>query len=134
MYQAQDQNDEARFVIEEILRIQREQRGRADIAVLYRTNYQSRVLEEELLRNGLPYKLVGGFRFYERKEVKDILSYMRTFYNLKDDLSLSRIINTPTRKMGSKSVETLYNIAKRCHLSVMQMIVGAYVLTNETED
>ena len=133
MYQAQDQNDEAKFVIDEIKKIQRDKGMSSEIAVLYRTNYQSRVIEEELLSGGLPYKLVGGFRFYERKEVKDILSYMRAIYNLKDDLSFTRIINTPARKIGPKSVENIFNLSKQCGISVMNMIVGAYAISNSIE-
>jgi len=131
MYQAKDQNDEAKFVSDEILKLQRNGVGLSNIAVLYRTNYQSRVIEEGMLKNGLPYKLVGGFRFYERKEIKDILSYMKVFYNLKDELSFNRIINTPTRKMGPKSVGDIHNLAKKCKLPIMKMLIGAYILTND---
>ena len=131
MFQAQDQNDEAKFVSDEILRLQRQGVKLTDIAVLYRTNYQSRVIEEEMLRNGLPYKLVGGFRFYDRKEIKDILSYMRVVYNLKDELSFNRIVNTPTRKMGPKSVGYIHSLAKECRLPIMKMLIGAYMLTND---
>ncbi len=131
MYQAQDQNDEAKFVVDEVLKLQRQGISLVNMAVLYRTNYQSRVIEEEMLRNGLPYKLVGGFRFYDRKEIKDILSYMRVLYNLKDDLSFNRIVNTPIRKVGPKSVGEIHNLAKRCNLSIMKMLIGAYMLTND---
>jgi DNA helicase-2/ATP-dependent DNA helicase PcrA len=131
MFQAQDQNDEAKFVSDEILRLQRQGIKLTDIAVLYRTNYQSRVIEEEMLRNGLPYKLVGGFRFYDRKEIKDILSYMRVIYNLKDELSFNRIVNTPTRKMGPKSVGDIHSLSKECGLPIMKMLIGAYMLTND---
>ncbi|KKP56126.1 MAG: ATP-dependent DNA helicase PcrA, partial [candidate division WS6 bacterium GW2011_GWF2_33_92] len=93
VYQANDQNDEAIYVVDEIGKLKRQAVPLVDIAVLYRTNYQSRAIEEAMLKAGLPYKLVGGFRFYERKEIKDILSYMRFLYNLKDDLSISRILN-----------------------------------------
>ena len=134
MYQAEDQNDESKFVSEEILKLQRKGVGLSNIAVLYRTNYQSRVIEEGMLKNGLPYKLVGGFRFYERKEIKDILSYMKAFYNLKDGLSFNRIINTPTRKMGPKSVGEIHELAKKCKLPVMKMLIGAYILTNDISD
>jgi len=130
MYQAEDQDDEAKFVTEEILKLRREKINLTNIAVLYRTNYQSRVVEEEMLRNGLPYKLVGGFRFYERKEIKDILSYMRVMHNLKDDLSFNRIVNTPARKVGPKSVGELHDLAKECNLSVMEMLLGSYILQN----
>jgi len=134
MYQAEDQNDESKFVSDEILKLQRKGVGLSNIAVLYRTNYQSRVIEEGMLKNGLPYKLVGGFRFYERKEIKDILSYMKAFYNLKDGLSFNRIINTPTRKMGPKSVGEIHKLAKKCNLPAMKMLIGAYILTNNISD
>jgi len=134
MYQAEDQNDESKFVSDEILKLQRKGIQLSNIAVLYRTNYQSRVIEEGMLKNGLPYKLVGGFRFYERKEIKDILSYMKAFNNLRDGLSFNRIINTPTRKMGPKSVGEIHKLAKECNLPAMKMLIGAYVLTNDIPD
>jgi DNA helicase-2/ATP-dependent DNA helicase PcrA len=130
MYQAEDQNDEAKFVVDEVLKLQKQKVKLTDIAVLYRTNYQSRVLEEEMLRNGLPYKLVGGFRFYERKEIKDILSYVRIIHNLKDDLSFNRIVNVPSRKVGPKSVGELHSLAKGCNLPVMKILLGAYMIQN----
>ncbi len=77
VYQALDQEDEAQYLIDEIERMRRYKIRLSDIAILYRTNYQSRAIEEALLKNGVPYRLVGGFRFYERKEIKDILSYLR---------------------------------------------------------
>ncbi len=126
VYQAHDQDDEANYVVDEINRLRRNGNMLTEIAVLYRTNYQSRAIEEAMLKGGLPYKLVGGFRFYERKEIKDILSYMRFLFNLKDDLSLSRILNVPNRKMGSKSVANLHSIAKECGCSVGELIVGMY--------
>ena len=134
MYQAQDQNDEAKFVSDEILRLQRAGKNLTSIAILYRTNYQSRVIEEEMLKNGLPYKLVGGFRFYDRKEIKDILSYMKVIYNLKDTLSFNRIVNTPTRKMGPKSVGEIHSLAKECKLPIMKMLIGTYMLSHDISD
>jgi DNA helicase-2/ATP-dependent DNA helicase PcrA len=83
VYQARDQDDEAQYVVDEINRLRRNGISLVDIAVLYRTNYQSRAIEEAMLKNGIPYKLVGGFRFYDRKEIKDILSYMRFIFILK---------------------------------------------------
>jgi DNA helicase II / ATP-dependent DNA helicase PcrA len=133
IYQAHDQEDEATYVVDEIVRLRREGINLIDIAILYRTNYQSRAIEEVLLKSGLPYKLVGGFRFYERKEIKDILSYMRFLYNLKDDLSITRVINTPPRKVGTKSLAKLNQIAKKCNCSVGELIVGTYILTNSLE-
>ena len=101
-----------------------------DMAVLYRTNYQSRAVEEALLKAGLPYKLVGGFRFYERKEIKDIISYLRFCFNLKDELSVDRIINTPTRKIGLKSLAKLHELAKETGCTLGEFLVGAYISFN----
>lgn len=134
IYQARDQDDEAQYVIDEINTLKSHGKALSDIAVLYRTNYQSRVIEETLLKSGVPYKLVGGFRFYERKEVKDILSYMRFIYNLKDELSLNRILNVPTRKVGPKTVANLYNIARECGCSVGELLVAGYELVNGLEN
>jgi len=108
IYQARDQEEEAEYVVDEIAELQRKDISLSNIAILYRTNYQSRVIEQELLRNGLPYKLVGGFRFYDRQEIKDILGYLRYVVNLKDELSLTRVINTPKRKIGTKSLAVLH--------------------------
>ncbi|MDX9738837.1 MAG: UvrD-helicase domain-containing protein [Candidatus Dojkabacteria bacterium] len=133
VYQSLDQDDEAQYVMDEIENLKRKGEKLSNMAVLYRTNYQSRVIEEALLKRGLPYKLVGGFRFYERKEVKDILSYMRFIHNIKDELSLSRILNTPTRKVGPKSVATLHEIAKSCECSVGELLVATYEIENSIE-
>lgn len=133
VYQAHDQEDEAVYVVDEINKLRRSGNSLTDIAVLYRTNYQSRAIEEAMLKGGLPYKLVGGFRFYERKEIKDILSYMRFLFNLKDDLSISRILNVPVRKMGPKSVAHLHSIAQKCGCSVGELIVGTYEIENSLE-
>ena len=130
VYQAQDQDDEANYVVDEINRLRRNGEPLTDIAVLYRTNYQSRAIEEAMLKGGLPYKLVGGFRFYERKEIKDILSYMRILFNPKDDLSVSRVLNVPNRKMGPKSVATLHGLAQQCNCSVAELLIGTYELEN----
>ncbi len=133
VYQAHDQEDEALYVVDEINRLRRNGNMLTEIAVLYRTNFQSRAIEEAMLKGGLPYKLVGGFRFYERKEIKDILSYMRFLYNPKDDLSMSRVLNVPNRKMGSKSVANLHSIAQSCGCSVGELIVGIYEMENSLE-
>ena len=133
VYQAHDQDDEAIYVVDEINKLRRSGNSLTDIAVLYRTNYQSRAIEEAMLKGGLPYKLVGGFRFYERKEIKDILSYMRFLFNLKDDLSISRILNVPVRKMGTKSVAHLHSIAQKCGCSVGELIVTTYEIENSLE-
>lgn len=83
----------------------------SEISVLYRTNAQSRALEEGFMREGIPYKIVGGVKFYERKEIKDIMAYLRLILNQKDDISFDRIINVPRRKLGQKSIDTISNHA-----------------------
>lgn len=96
--------NEAEWVVNEILFLRREYRL-ADIAVLFRTNAQSRLIEEECLKHRLPYRLVGGLRFYDRKEVRDVLAYLRLIHNPHDALSLQRIINVPRRGVGAKALE-----------------------------
>jgi len=91
-----------------------------DFVVLYRTNAQSRVMEEVFLRYGVPYRIVGGIRFYERKEIKDMLAYLRLILNANDSVSLMRIINVPARKIGSKTIEILQGYALRQGISLFQ--------------
>ena len=90
-------------------------------AVLYRTNGQSRLIEESLIRKNIPYRIYWGVKFYERKEVKDILAYIRLIYNPEDTLSLKRIINIPSRKIGEKSLENLIEIMNREHMNIAQI-------------
>lgn len=99
--------DEASFVVKKILDEIARGRDYKDIAVLYRTNAQSRNMEEHLIRNNVPYKIVGGLRFYSRKEIKDIVAFLRVIHNPKDSVSWARIINVPPRGLGDKSVEKL---------------------------
>ncbi len=99
--------DESLFVAENIVKMHNEKNTYSDIAVLYRTNAQSRNLEEHLIKNNIPYKIVGGLRFYSRKEVKDIIAYLRVVHNPKDASSWERIINVPPRKIGQKSIEII---------------------------
>ena len=130
VYQARDQEEEAEYVVENIRHLRDLMMPLSNVAVLYRTNYQSRAIEEAMLKEGIPYKLVGGFRFYERKEVKDVISYLRFVYNLKDELSLSRILNVPSRKMGPKAVKSLHELAKECTCTIGEFLVGAFVVLN----
>ena len=105
-YVADDEHDEARFVSEEIDKLIDEGGVRAaDVAVFYRTNAQSRVFEEVFIRTGQPYKVVGGVRFYERREVRDALAYLRMLVNPADQVSLRRILNTPKRGIGDRAVD-----------------------------
>jgi DNA helicase-2/ATP-dependent DNA helicase PcrA len=103
-YVADDEHDEARFVSEEIDRLTDEGAARpGDVAIFYRTNAQSRVFEEIFIRHGMPYKVVGGVRFYERREVRDALAYLRMLANPADEISLRRILNTPKRGIGDRA-------------------------------
>ncbi|MDA1060842.1 MAG: UvrD-helicase domain-containing protein [bacterium] len=101
-----------------------------DFVVLYRTNAQSRVVEEAFLKYGIPYRVVGGIRFYSRKEVKDMLAYLRVIQNQNDTVSLLRIINVPSRKIGSRTMELLQSFASRHNLSLF----NAMLLADEIEE
>ena len=104
-FQAVDERDEARFVIEQLQNLQRtENKKLGDMAILYRTNTQSRIFEEMLIKSGISYNMVGGLKFYERKEIKDIIAYLRVIFNPADSLSLLRIINVPKRGIGDASL------------------------------
>ncbi|HVL98617.1 MAG TPA: DNA helicase PcrA [Egibacteraceae bacterium] len=119
-YTADSEQDEAAFVVEEIdLLGDRHGVAYGDCAVFYRTNAQSRVLEEVLIRLGMPYQVVGGTRFYERKEVKDILAYLRLLVNPADDVSARRVLNVPRRSIGAKTEEALDLFAGREGVSFM---------------
>jgi len=102
--------EEAQFVGQEIAALAHHFPSLTSFAVLYRTNAQSRALEEELLHREMPYKIVGGIRFYERKEIKDIIAYLRLIINKNDTLSMERIINVPTRGIGQKTIEHFYTL------------------------
>jgi DNA helicase-2/ATP-dependent DNA helicase PcrA len=113
-YVGDDERDEARFVAEEIDKLTDEGAARAgDVAVFYRTNAQSRVFEEVFIRVGMPYKVVGGVRFYERREVRDALAYLRTLANPADQVSLRRILNTPKRGIGDRAEACVEAFATR---------------------
>lgn len=102
-----DEKDEASYVTREIRNLVNNGVSLDDIAVLYRTNAQSRTIEEGFLNSNIPYKIVGALAFYSRKEIKDLLAYLKLIYNTKDDVSLMRIINYPKRKIGAKTIENL---------------------------
>lgn len=104
---ANDEKDEASYVTKEIKELNNKGVNLDDIAVLYRTNAQSRTIEEGFLNSNIPYRIVGAFAFYSRKEIKDLLAYLKLIYNTKDDISLLRIINYPKRGIGSKTVDNL---------------------------
>lgn len=107
-----DETDEALTLIDLMKKMKTDKnKSRADFAILYRTNAQSAVFEQVLLQEGIPYKVFGGFKFFERKEIKDIVSYLKYFINPKDAVALKRIINTPKRKIGSDTVSKLEEYA-----------------------
>jgi DNA helicase-2/ATP-dependent DNA helicase PcrA len=117
-YVADNEHEEARFVAEEIDRLGDEHGVRpGDVAVFYRTNAQSRALEEVLIRVGLPYKVVGGTRFYERREVKDAIAYLRAIVNPDDDVNVRRILNVPRRGLGDRSEAMIAAFAERERIS-----------------
>ncbi|MBC7498759.1 UvrD-helicase domain-containing protein [Candidatus Gracilibacteria bacterium] len=100
----------------------------SEFAILYRTNGQSRLLEESLIRKNIPYRVFGGVKFYERKEIKDILAYIRIIFNPLDSMSLKRIINVPGRKIGEKSLENFLEILNREHISIAEMSENEFLL------
>ncbi|MBD3270280.1 AAA family ATPase [Candidatus Peregrinibacteria bacterium] len=110
-----NERQEGEYIAEEIIQSLKNNisENYNDFVVLYRTNAQSRVIEEAMLRFSIPYKIIGGIKFYERKEIKDIISYLRAIQNPNDSISLLRIINTPARKIGKKTVDTIQNYAIR---------------------
>ena len=106
-YRAYNERDEAQYVIRKVKELVVRNVEYKDIAVLYRTNAQSRVLEEEMLKENMPYRVIGSFYFYSRKEIKDLIAYLRLIHNSKDNISLLRVINTPKRGIGLKTIEHL---------------------------
>lgn len=121
-HRALDEKDEAKYVTEKIEKLIDDGVSKKDIAVLYRTNAQSRNIEEALLHDNVPYKVVGSFYFYNRKEIKDLISYLKLIYNHKDDISLSRIINVPKRGIGPKTIENLNLKASSLGTSIFEVI------------
>ncbi|MFM2640986.1 DNA helicase II [Vibrio chagasii] len=107
VYSAYNELDEARFTVSKIKEWQEKGGALEDTAMLYRNNAQSRVLEEALIQAGLPYRIYGGMRFFERQEIKDALSYLRLMGNRNDDAAFERVVNTPTRGLGDKTLETI---------------------------
>ena len=121
-YKALDEKDEAAYVVGEIDKLIENGVSRSDIAILYRTNAQSRVMEEALLKENIPYKVVGSFYFYNRKEIKDLICYLRLLYNTSDDVSLQRVINVPKRGIGLKTIENLIEKANSNNSSIFDSI------------
>lgn len=138
LYEAQDEKDEANFIINEIKHNSISEpclpAGRFpnfnNFVILYRTNAQSRSLEESFLKNDVPYKIIGGLKFYERKEIKDVIAYLRVINSSKDSVGLNRIINTPPRRIGAKTLGILEKFAKQNKLDYLQAAVKAEKICN----
>ena len=121
-YRALNEKDEAYHVTKEIKDLIVNGVKKSEIAILYRTNAQSRNMEEALLKENIPYKVVGSFFFYKRKEIKDLIAYLKLIYNSNDDTSLSRIINVPKRGIGTKTIENLEILANSKNISMYDAI------------
>ena len=117
-----DEKHEITLIVDEIKKLLNDGYNYKDIAIFYRTNAQSRIVEEVLLKNNFPYKVVGSYYFYNRKEIKDLLCYLRLINNTADDISLRRVINTPKRKIGSKTIEALEDTARMKGISMFDAI------------
>ena len=123
-YRSYNEKDEAQYVIRKVKELVARDVEYKDIAVLYRTNAQSRVLEEEMLKENMPYRVIGSFYFYSRKEIKDLIAYLRLIHNSKDNISLLRVINTPKRGIGLKTIETLQEKADLQETSIYDAITS----------
>ena len=124
LYEAYNDNDEAQFIVDEVKMLQSEGTPLADMALLYRSNAQSRVLEHALFSANLPYRVYGGLRFFERAEIKHALAYMRLIANANDDTALLRVINFPTRGIGARSLEQLQEGARQNDCSLWQAAIN----------
>ena len=119
-YRAQSEQDEGRYVLSQIQSLLRDGYHYDDFAILYRTNAQSRVIEDQLLKSNIPFRLVGGQRFYDRLEIKDLLAYLRLIVNPQDDLSFRRIVNSPKRGIGATSLAKLSDFAEVYQFSLLE--------------
>lgn len=129
-FRAENERDEAYFVAAEINRIKTIDHKYSDFAILYRTNAQSRTFEEALSNRGIPYRVLGGLRYYDRKEIKDMLCYMRLVQNHADDLALTRIINEPKRGIGGKTLEKLTALASVRQESLFETLLDEEVVSS----
>lgn len=120
LYTAYNESEEARFVVEKIKTLLTDGYSSTDVAILYRSNAQSRVLEEAFIRAKVPYRIYGGLRFFERAEIKDVLAYLRMMANPNDDTAFERIVNVPTRGIGQKTLEQVRLNAREAQISLWQ--------------
>jgi len=126
IYCGEDEYDEGRYIVEQINHLKTEEYYKnSDFTILYRMNAQSRAIEDILMRKGIPYKVIGGLKFYERKEIKDIIAYLRLIHNSADNLSLKRIINEPKRGIGKTSIDQIQEISDKTGNSMYEIIRNA---------
>ena len=126
IYCGEDEYDEGRYIVEQINHLRTEEYYKySDFTVLYRMNAQSRAIEDILMREQIPYKVIGGLKFYERKEIKDIIAYLRLIHNTADNLSLRRIINEPKRGIGKTSLDKIQEISDKTGISMYEIIKNA---------
>ena len=125
-YEAEDEREEASYITREIERLVKEEGKKySDFALLYRVNAQSRALEEAFMRSGIPYRVFGGLKFYDRKEIKDIIAYLRLIQNPSDDVALKRIINVPKRGIGNTTLGTAEELASERNCSIFAIVSSA---------
>ena len=126
IYCGEDEYDEGRYIVEQINHLKTEEYYKnSDFTILYRMNAQSRAIEDILMREGIPYKVIGGLKFYERKEIKDIIAYLRLIHNSADNLSLKRIINEPKRGIGKTSIDQIQELSDKTGNSMYEIIRNA---------
>jgi len=126
VYSAKNEYDEGTYIATQIEHLRREEKyNYSDFAILYRMNTQSRAIEEILRREGIPYKIIGGLKFYERKEIKDVISYLRLIQNPSDNISLKRVINEPKRGIGKTSLDNIEKLAEETGISMYEIIKNA---------
>ncbi|MEG0267441.1 MAG: DNA helicase PcrA, partial [Carnobacterium sp.] len=127
-YRGQSEGDESRYVVSKVLEEMKSSGyNYGDFAVLYRTNAQSRVIEENLLKSNIPYKMVGGHKFYDRKEIRDVLAYLRLIANPEDNMSFERVINTPKRGIGPGTIEKLRSFANEYEWSLLEAALNVSI-------
>jgi DNA helicase-2/ATP-dependent DNA helicase PcrA len=131
LYEAYNEEEEAKFVVDEIARLTRRDQHPRDIAIFYRTNAQSRALEDAFVRRGMPYQLVGSVRFYQRREVKDLLAYLRLIANTNDSVAFNRVLNVPPRGIGKMTMDNLAAWANRLEVSPYAVLQA---LKEQTDD
>ena len=129
-YRAMDEKEEAKYIIEQIKTSVKKNRKYSDFGVLYRINAQSRIIEDYLMSEALPYKVVGGMKFYDRKEIKDVICYLRVLYNPQDNISLKRVINEPKRGIGKTALENVQNFADERNTSCWEILRNIDICPN----